>query len=44
VYSDTRTVYVYRSLREVRALDEHGALDGEGVLPGFVFPVRSCFA
>jgi Uma2 family endonuclease len=43
VYPDTRTVYVYRSPRDVRALDENGELDGEGVLPGFACPIRRCF-
>jgi Uma2 family endonuclease len=43
VYPDTRTVYVYRSPQQVRAVGEDGELDGEDVLPGFVCPARRCF-
>lgn len=44
VYPDTRTIYVYRSADQVRAVDEKSELDGEDVLPGFRCPVSRCFA
>lgn len=43
VYPDTRTIYVYRSADQVRAVDDTGELDGEDVLPGFRCPVSRCF-
>jgi len=38
-----RTVYVYRSLTNVRELTEADTLTGEDVLPGFAVPVASLF-
>ncbi len=39
----TRTVYVYRSAHDVRALGEDAELTGEDVLPGFRCAVRRLF-
>ena len=39
----TRTVYVYRSPRDVQALGEDAELTGEDVLPGFRCAVRRLF-
>ena len=39
----TRTVYVYRSPRDVQALGEDDELSGEDVLPGFRYAVRRLF-
>ena len=43
VQPDTYTVDVYRPDRAVVALDEHNALDGLDVLPGFTCAVRDIF-
>jgi Uma2 family endonuclease len=40
----TRTIFVYHSARDVRALGEEDELDGEEVIPGFRCPVRQIFA
>jgi Uncharacterized protein conserved in cyanobacteria len=39
----TRTVTVYRSLREVQVLRPGDTLDGGDVLPGFTLPVEALF-
>jgi Protein of unknown function (DUF820). len=39
----TRTVTVYRSLREVQVLRPGDTLEGGDVLPGFAVPVESLF-
>ena len=39
----TRTVYVYRSPRDVQALGEDDELSGEDVLPGFRYAVKRLF-
>ena len=39
-----KTVYVYRSLTDVRILGESDLLTGDEVLPGFSLPVASLFA
>ena len=39
----TRTVYVYRSPRDVQALGEDAELSGEDVLPGFRYSVKRLF-
>jgi Uma2 family endonuclease len=38
-----RTVYVYRSLTEVREFRESDQIIGDGVLPGFEVPVATLF-
>jgi len=40
----TRTVFVYRSLRNVRALGEEDEIEGEDVVPGFRCPIKQVFA
>jgi Uma2 family endonuclease len=40
----TRTIFVYRSLRDVRALGGEDELNGEDVIPGFRCLVRQVFA
>jgi Uncharacterized protein conserved in cyanobacteria len=40
----TRTVFVYRSLRDVQVLGEEDELSGEDVVPGFRCPVKRVFA
>lgn len=40
----TRTVTVYRSLREVQVLRPGDTLDGGDVLPGFTAPVETLFS
>lgn len=44
VYPKTRTVYVYRSVKDVMVLDQNDTLDGGNVLPGFSVPVREFFS
>ena len=39
-----RRAVVYRSLTEVREIPEDGALEGEGILPGFSCPLSSLLA
>jgi Uma2 family endonuclease len=39
----TRTIFVYRSIRDLQALGEEDELRGEDVLPGFHCPVRRVF-
>jgi Uma2 family endonuclease len=43
VQPSTRSVTVYRSLRDVQVLTEGDDLDGYDVLPGFTCPVRDIF-
>ena len=38
-----RTATVYRSLTDIRTLTENDSLDGEGVVPGFSYPVAALF-
>lgn len=40
----TRTLFVYRSARDVRALGEEDELAGEDVVPGSCCPMRRVFA
>jgi len=40
---ETRTVYAYRSLTDVREFGEADTLTGDDVLPGFSVPVASLF-
>lgn len=40
---DTKTVYVYRSLTDVREFTEKDTLPGDEVLPGFTMPVTNLF-
>lgn len=40
----TRTVFIYRSLRDVRALGEEDEIEGEDVIPGFRCLVRQVFS
>jgi Uma2 family endonuclease len=40
----TRTVFVYRSPRNVRALGEEDEIEGEDVVPGFRCPIKQMFA
>ena len=37
------TVYVYRADGTVSRLTDTAELNGEGVLPGFVYPIRDLF-
>jgi len=43
VHPRTRTVTVYRSLKNVRVLTRDEMLDGDDVLPGFTVPVKELF-
>jgi len=43
VYPRNRTIFIYCSPHDVRALGETDELDGGDVLPGFTCPVRRCF-
>jgi Uma2 family endonuclease len=40
---ETKTIYAYRSLTDVREFGESGTLAGDDVLPGFSVPVASLF-
>jgi Uma2 family endonuclease len=40
---DSRTVYAYRSLTDVREFTERDALSGDDVLPDLSVPVASLF-
>ncbi len=44
LYPTTRTVTLYRSQDDIQELSEEDDLDGERVLPGFVYPVRLLFS
>jgi Uma2 family endonuclease len=43
IYPRQRMAYVYTSLKEVRGLDEHDALDGGNVIPGFTLSLATLF-
>ncbi len=42
-HPETRTVYAYRSMTDVREFGESDVLSGDEVLPGFSAPVGSLF-
>jgi len=43
VYPRTKSIYVYRSLKNVQILTHEDVLDGYDVLPGFSIPIREIF-
>ncbi len=44
VYPDTKTITVYRSLKDIEVLTTADTLQGEEVIPGFTCPVAEIFA